>query len=71
MSFCKAQPVRQGPYFPKSACQLDWAQHTLQCPGGDTISPGAGERARAPRRRKPIVLHLAFWYAWKCHEGCS
>ena len=25
--FCKAWPVRQGPYFPKSAFQLDWERH--------------------------------------------
>jgi hypothetical protein len=35
--FCKAWPVRQGPYFPKSVFQLDWAQHTLRCPGGETM----------------------------------
>jgi transposase len=35
--FCKAWPVRQGPYFPKSAFQLDWARHTLRCPGGETM----------------------------------
>jgi Transposase DDE domain/Transposase domain (DUF772) len=32
--FCKAWPVRQGPYFSKSAFLLDWGRHTLQCPGG-------------------------------------
>jgi hypothetical protein len=32
--FCKAWPVRQGPYFAKSAFLLDWERHTLQCPGG-------------------------------------
>ena len=35
--FCKAWPVRQGPYFPKSAFQLDWARYVLRCPGGDTL----------------------------------
>jgi Transposase DDE domain/Transposase domain (DUF772) len=32
--FCKAWPVHQGPYFPKSAFQLDGERHVLQCPGG-------------------------------------
>jgi hypothetical protein len=32
--FCKAWPVHQGPYFPKSAFHLDWERRELQCPGG-------------------------------------
>jgi Transposase DDE domain len=35
--FCKAWPVRPGPYFPKSAFQLDWKRHELHCPGGETM----------------------------------
>jgi Transposase DDE domain/Transposase domain (DUF772) len=35
--FCKAWPVRQGPYFPKTAFQLDWERHALRCPGGETM----------------------------------
>src|SRR5215475_2320857 len=35
--FCKAWPVQQGPYFPKTAFALDWQQHVLQCPGGVTM----------------------------------
>jgi hypothetical protein len=35
--FCKAWPVHQGPYFPKTAFALDWHQHVLQCPGGVTM----------------------------------
>jgi hypothetical protein len=35
--FCKAWPVRPGPYFPKSAFQLDWERHELRCPGGETM----------------------------------
>jgi transposase len=35
--FCKAWPVHQGPYFPKSAFQLDWKRQELQCPGGVTM----------------------------------
>src|SRR5215471_877368 len=40
--FCKAWPVRQGPYFPKSAFHLDWERHELRCPGGETmpLEPG-------------------------------
>jgi transposase len=41
--FCKAWPVRQGPYFSKRAFHLDWERHTLQCPGGQCMPfvPGA------------------------------
>jgi hypothetical protein len=35
--FCKAWPVRQGPYFPKSVFQLDWERYELRCPGGETV----------------------------------
>ena len=35
--FCTAWPVRPGPYFPKSAFQLDWERHELRCPGGETM----------------------------------
>ena len=35
--FCKAWPVRQGPYFPKSAFQLDWERYELRCPGGEIM----------------------------------
>ena len=35
--FCKAWPVRPGPYFPKSAFHLDWERHELRCPGGETM----------------------------------
>ena len=40
--FCKAWPVHQGPYFPKTAFALDWHQHVLHCPGGATMpfTPG-------------------------------
>ena len=34
--FCKAWPVRQGLYFPKSAFRLDWERYDLRCPGGET-----------------------------------
>ena len=35
--FCQAWPVRQGPYFPKSAFQLAWERYALRCPGGETL----------------------------------
>jgi Transposase domain (DUF772) len=35
--FCKAWPMRPGPYFPKSAFQLDWERYELRCPGGETM----------------------------------
>lgn len=35
--FCKAWPVRQGAYFPKSAFALDWQRKELRCPGGETM----------------------------------
>ena len=30
--YCKAWPVRNGKYFPKTAFQLDWEQQVIQCP---------------------------------------
>jgi Transposase DDE domain len=40
--YCKAWPVRNGPYFAKTACTLDWEQGLLHCPAGATMpfSPG-------------------------------
>ena len=35
--FCKAWPVRQGPYFPKTAFVLDWEQQVMRCPGGEIM----------------------------------
>jgi transposase len=32
--YCKAWPVRNGPYFAKTAFTLDWDQHLLHCPAG-------------------------------------
>jgi Transposase DDE domain len=46
--FCKAWPVRQGPYFSKSACHLDWARHVLQCPGGETMPFAPAEVGKLP-----------------------
>jgi hypothetical protein len=30
--YCKAWPVRQGPYFPKTAFTLDWEREIVNCP---------------------------------------
>jgi hypothetical protein len=46
--FCKAWPVRQGPYFPKSAFQLDWERHELRCPGGESMPFTPGEVVKFP-----------------------
>jgi transposase len=44
--YCKAWPVRSGPYFTKDAFHLDWAAGTLTCPGAVPIpfTPGATVR---------------------------
>jgi transposase len=46
--FCKAWPVRQGPYFPKSAFQLDWEHAILRCPGGETMPFAPGGVVKFP-----------------------
>jgi transposase len=30
--YCKAGPVRPGPYFPKTAFTLDWEHGVVRCP---------------------------------------
>lgn len=46
--FCKAWPVRQGPYFPKTAFELDWERHELRCPGGEIMPFTPGEVVKFP-----------------------
>jgi hypothetical protein len=46
--YCKAWPVRQGPYFSKSAFHLDWEQYTLRCPGGEVMPFVPGEVVKFP-----------------------
>jgi hypothetical protein len=46
--FCKAWPVRQSPYFPKSAFQLDWERYELRCPGGELMPFTPGEVVKFP-----------------------
>jgi hypothetical protein len=35
--YCKAWPVRSGPYFPKTAFHLDWERHEIRCPNEVTL----------------------------------
>ncbi len=46
--FCKAWPVRQGPYLPKSAFQLDGERHALRCPGGESMPFAPGGVVKFP-----------------------
>ena len=46
--FCKAWPVHQGPYGPKSALQLDGERHERQCPGGVPLPFEPGGSVKFP-----------------------
>jgi transposase len=46
--FCKAWPVQQGPYFPKTAFTLDWHQHVLHGPGSVTMPCKPGGMGKFP-----------------------
>jgi hypothetical protein len=46
--FCKAWPVRQGPYCPKNAFQLDWERSELRCPSGEIMPFTPGEVVKFP-----------------------
>ncbi len=35
--YCKAWPVRSGPYLPKTAFHLDWERQEIRCPGDVTL----------------------------------
>lgn len=35
--YCKAWPVRSGPYFPKTAFHLDWERQEIRCPNDVTL----------------------------------
>ena len=35
--YCKAWPVRTGPYFPKTAFHLDWERQEIRCPNEVTL----------------------------------
>lgn len=36
--YCKAWPVRGGPFFPKTAFTMDWGRQMLRCPQGVAMS---------------------------------
>jgi DDE family transposase len=40
--------VRQGPYFPNTAFQLDWERHELRGPGGETVPFTVGGVVKFP-----------------------
>jgi transposase len=46
--YCKSWPVREGPHFAKTAFTLDWAAHTIRCPGGEVVPFACGETLRFP-----------------------
>jgi IS5 family transposase len=46
--FCKAWPVQQGPFFPKTAFTLDWHQHIRHWPGGVTMPFEPGGLVKFP-----------------------
>jgi transposase len=46
--FCKAWPVRNGPYFTKTAFTLDWEAGQLTCPAGATMPFTAGSCVHFP-----------------------
>ena len=48
--FCKAWPVRQEPYCPKTAFERDWERQELRCPGGVDDALCARWRGQLPGR---------------------
>ena len=46
--FCKAWPVRQGPFFPKTAFVVDWERQRLRCPQGVELSCQPGQTVHFP-----------------------
>jgi DDE family transposase/transposase-like protein DUF772 len=48
LTMFKAWPVRQGPYFPNTAFQLDWERHELRGPGGETVPFTVGGVVKFP-----------------------
>ncbi len=46
--YCKAWPVQNGPYFPKTAFHLDWEQQAIRCPNGITVRFEAGGTVQFP-----------------------
>lgn len=46
--FCKAWPVRDGPFFPKTAFVVDWERQILRCPQGVEMRCQSGHTAHFP-----------------------
>jgi len=46
--FCKAWPVREGPFFPKTAFVVDWERQLLRCPQGVEMSCQPGQVVHFP-----------------------
>jgi Transposase DDE domain len=46
--FCQAWPVRQSPYVPKRAFQLDGEHSARRCPGGERMPLVPGEGGKCP-----------------------
>lgn len=49
--YCKAWPVRNGPYFQKTAFVLDWEVMTVRCPQGVTQPFEVGGKVQFPATR--------------------
>jgi Transposase domain (DUF772)/Transposase DDE domain len=46
--FCKAWPVREGPFFPKTAFAIDWERQRLRCPQGVEVACQLGQAVHFP-----------------------
>ena len=46
--YCKAWPVQNGPYFPKTAFHLDWERQEIRCPNDVTLPFEAGGTVQFP-----------------------
>jgi len=46
--YCKAWPVRSGPYFPKGAFRLDWEQGLIYCPNNVALPVREGQVVHFP-----------------------
>jgi transposase len=60
--FCKAWPVRQGPYFAKNAFALDWQRKARRCPGGQSMPFEPGGVVKFP---------AAACMSCACRERCT
>src|SRR5919199_1929245 len=46
--YCKAWPVQNGPYFPKTAFHLDWERQEIRCPNDVTLAFEVGGTVQFP-----------------------